>query len=97
MAIAFARLADSDLFYSFRRSPLVVLAAVVTAAIILSALLAPWIAPHNPFDLATLNLLDAFTPPAFEDKGFLFHSIGDKYLHAVATVARCMPVMIPAA
>src|SRR5437016_2988942 len=32
----------------------------------------------------------------FGDKGFLFHSIGDKYLHAVATVARCMPVMIPA-
>ena len=63
------RVLDSDLFYSFRRSPLVVVAALVTAAIILSALLAPWIAPHNPFDLATLNLLDAFTPPAFEAKG----------------------------
>jgi peptide/nickel transport system permease protein len=30
---------------------------------------APWIAPHNPFDLKTLNLLDAFTPPAWSDKG----------------------------
>jgi len=76
MAIVFARVADSDLFYSFRRSPLVVLAAVVTAAIILSALLAPWIAPHNPFDLATLNLLDAFTPPAFEDKGTATYLLG---------------------
>jgi len=71
-----ARVTDSDLFYSFRRSPLVVLAAVVTAAIILSALLAPWIAPHNPFDLATLNLLDAFTPPAFEDKGTATYLLG---------------------
>jgi len=76
MAIAFARVTDSDLFYSFRRSPLVVLAAMVTAVIILSALLAPWIAPHNPFDLATLNLLDAFTPPAFEDKGTAIYLLG---------------------
>ncbi len=76
MAIALARVTDSDLFYSFRRSPLVVLAALVTAAIILSALLAPWIAPHNPFDLATLNLLDAFTPPAFEAKGSPTYLLG---------------------
>ncbi len=63
------RFFDSDIFYSFKRSPLTVTAATVTAIIILSSLLAPWIAPHNPFDLRTLNLLDAFTPPAFEDKG----------------------------
>jgi peptide/nickel transport system permease protein len=29
------------------------------------ALLAPWIAPHDPFDLASLDLLDAFTRPAW--------------------------------
>jgi peptide/nickel transport system permease protein len=63
------RFTDSDLIFSFRRSPLVVTAAVITVIIIFSALFAPWIAPHNPFDLRTLNLLDAFTPPAFEDKG----------------------------
>ena len=32
----------------------------------------------------------------FEDRGFTFHSIGDKYLRAVAEVARCIPIMIPA-
>ncbi len=64
-----SRILDSDIFFSFRRSPLVVTAAVITVIIIFSALFAPWIAPHNPFDLRTLNLLDAFTPPAFEDKG----------------------------
>ena len=31
-----------------------------------AALFAPWVAPHNPFDLRTLNLLDALTPPAWE-------------------------------
>jgi peptide/nickel transport system permease protein len=28
-----------------------------------AALFAPCVAPHNPFDLATLNLLDALSPP----------------------------------
>ncbi|MGZ5685697.1 MAG: ABC transporter permease [Usitatibacter sp.] len=64
-----SRFLDSDVFYSFRRSPLVVTAAVITAVCFLSAIFAPWVAPHNPFDLRTLNLLDAFTPPAFTGRG----------------------------
>ncbi len=62
------RLADSDLYYSFRRSRVTVGAAVVTGFFVLSAVFAPWIAPHDPYDLATLSLLDAFAPPVwFED------------------------------
>ena len=62
------RLVDSDLYYSFRRSRVTVGAAVVTGIFVLSAVLAPWIAPHDPYDLATLSLLDAFAPPVwFED------------------------------
>jgi peptide/nickel transport system permease protein len=30
-----------------------------------AALFAPWLAPTNPFDLKTLNLLDALAPPAW--------------------------------
>src|SRR5947208_9227206 len=45
------------------------MAGIITAIIIVAALFAPWIAPHNPFNLATLNLLDAFTPPAFTGNG----------------------------
>jgi peptide/nickel transport system permease protein len=63
------RIYDSDIFYSFKRSPLVILAATVTLLSILMAVFAPWVAPHNPFDLKTLNLLDAFTPPAFTGRG----------------------------
>ena len=65
MAIALARFADSDVFYSFRRRPGVVLAAAIVAAFVVAAVFAPWVAPHNPFDLRTLNLSDAFTPPAW--------------------------------
>jgi len=31
----------------------------------------------------------------YESHGFLFHSLGDKYVRAVAEVAGCTPVMIP--
>jgi peptide/nickel transport system permease protein len=54
---------DSDLAYSFRRSPVAIVSAVVLLICLGAALFAPWVAPHNPFDLATLNLLDALSPP----------------------------------
>lgn len=63
------RMLDSDIFYSFRRSPIVVISAIVTAIYFLATGFAPWVAPHNPFDPATLDLMDAFTPPAWEEDG----------------------------
>jgi peptide/nickel transport system permease protein len=67
---------DSDIFYSFKRSPLVIIAAVIAAICIFAALFAPWVAPHNPFDLKTLNLLDAFTPPAWNANGKAGYFLG---------------------
>ena len=58
-----ARIADSDLFHSFIRSPVTVVSALVTLVIMVAALCAPLISPQNPFDPATLNLMDGFTPP----------------------------------
>ena len=55
-----ARALDSDLLYSFRRSPVAVLSAAIALVLILSALLAPWIAPHDPIDLASLSLARQF-------------------------------------
>ncbi|SFC07243.1 peptide/nickel transport system permease protein [Marinospirillum celere] len=57
------RILNSDLFYDFSRRPVVVLSAVMTLLIISASMLAPWIAPHTPFDPASLNLMDGFTPP----------------------------------
>ena len=54
---------DADLAYGFRRSPVAVASALVLLICLVAALFAPWIAPHNPFDLATLNLTDALAPP----------------------------------
>jgi len=64
-----ARVWDSDIAYSFRQSPVAIGATIVALVMVLSAVLAAWVAPHNPFDLATLNLLDASLPPAWEEGG----------------------------
>lgn len=66
---AAARFFDSDLWHSFSRSPVAVLSAAVALLCVGGAVLAPWVAPQDPFDLATLNLSDAFKPPAWSEEG----------------------------
>jgi peptide/nickel transport system permease protein len=60
---------DSDLAYSFRRSPVAIVSGTVLALCLGGALFAPWVAPHNPFDLTTLHLLDALLPPSWDVGG----------------------------
>ncbi len=66
---ALKRFFDGDVWHSFKRSPITVLAGVITVLFMGSALFAPWIAPHNPFDLATVDLLDGFIPPVWQEEG----------------------------
>jgi peptide/nickel transport system permease protein len=63
MADALRRFFDSDIFYSFRRSPVTVIAFIVTVLLFVMALFAPWLAPHNTADVASLNLMNARLPP----------------------------------
>lgn len=63
------RVFDSDLWWSFRRSPVTVAAAVMALVIIGGAVFAPWIAPHDPWDPASVSLLDASNPPAWLEGG----------------------------
>lgn len=70
------RALDSDVFYSFRRSPVVVVAAIVTVAFFAGAVFAPWIAPQNPFDLRQLNLMDASLPPMWLPDGMPEYPLG---------------------
>lgn len=63
------RFLDSDLWWSFTRSRVTIISAIVAAICIGGAVLSPWIAPHNPFDLASIDLMDAFKPPAFAQGG----------------------------
>ncbi len=67
---------DHDLAWSFRHSPVALAAAVLTALCVGAALFAPWLAPHDPFNSATLNLADGFTPPAWTEKGSARYLLG---------------------
>jgi len=53
----------SDVCWSFRHKPVAIVAALVFFLLIGAAVFAPWIAPHQPFDPSTLNLMDGFTAP----------------------------------
>jgi peptide/nickel transport system permease protein len=66
---AFARMLDSDVGYSLTRHKLVMLAAAITLLMVAASVLAPLIAPHDPYDLKALNLLDSNTPPAWLKDG----------------------------
>jgi peptide/nickel transport system permease protein len=73
---ALKRFLDGDVFHSFKRSPIVIVSAVVALTCIVAAAGAGLLAPHNPFDLKTLNLLDAFTPPAWTERGNPVYLLG---------------------
>lgn len=57
------RMWSSDFMWSFRSSPVAIVAASVVFIMVMAALLAPWIAPYNPYDPSSLNLMNGFTPP----------------------------------
>ncbi|MGL5736592.1 MAG: ABC transporter permease, partial [Beijerinckiaceae bacterium] len=54
---------DSDIGWSFRHSPVTMVAFAVAATMIALAAMAQLIAPHDPFNPATLNLMDGFAKP----------------------------------
>jgi peptide/nickel transport system permease protein len=61
--------AHSDVGHSFFSSPVAMAAALLAAACLFFAVFAPWVAPHNPFDLSTLELSNARLPPAWVEGG----------------------------
>jgi peptide/nickel transport system permease protein len=66
----------SDVGYSFRTSPVAVGAALIAFVCVFCAVFANVVAPHHPFDLATLELSDAFLPPAWVQGGIAKYLLG---------------------
>ena len=71
-----ARWLDSDVGHSFRSSPVAMLAAAIAFVCIFCSVFAGWVSPHNPFDLAALELGDARLPPAWESEGTRKYLLG---------------------
>lgn len=63
MVEALRNFAASDLIYQFKRSPVAIVAFAVTVLLIGVALFAPLITSQNPFDPASLNLMNGFSKP----------------------------------
>jgi peptide/nickel transport system permease protein len=65
----FKRAIESDLFYSFRRSKLTMVAAAITLLFFLLAIFASLLSPQNPFDPAQLQLINSRISPLWTDDG----------------------------
>ena len=62
-----AQFLEGDIWFSFSRSPIVVLSTLFLFIAFLSATFAPWVAPNDPFDLASLDIMDSSLPPAWNE------------------------------
>ncbi|WP_119421536.1 ABC transporter permease [Desertibaculum subflavum] len=60
---------DSDLWWSFTRSKVVVGAAIVTLLLFVAALIAPWISLQDPWDPGALQLINSRNPPVWIEGG----------------------------
>ena len=76
MTSVFTRMWHSDVGYSFRTSPVAIGAALVALICIFCSVFAGFVAPHNPFDLVTLELSDARLPPAWSAEGTTKYLLG---------------------
>lgn len=53
----------SDFFYYFKRDKVAILSFLILFGMIVLAFFASVLAPHNPYDLATIDIMDAELPP----------------------------------
>ena len=70
------RFLDGDLWHSFTHSPMAMAAALIALICIVAAAFANVLAPHHPFDLATLELADSRLPPAWLPEGRATYLLG---------------------
>ena len=76
MQAALRRFFDGDVWHSFRTSPVAIVAAVIALVCAFCAVFADFVAPHNPFDLASLELADSRLPPAWLEGGTSKYLLG---------------------
>ena len=60
----------------FAASRIALAGLALLALVLVAALLAPWISPQNPYDLAQLDLLDSRLPPGARSAAGAIHWLG---------------------
>jgi peptide/nickel transport system permease protein len=76
MRAALEKFWDGDLAWSWRHTPVAMVATILLAILLIAAFGADVLAPHNPFDLATINLIDALKPPVWHADGTTEYLLG---------------------
>jgi len=67
---------DNELVHLFLHSPVAIASALVATLAVMAALLAPVLAPFDPYDIGGIDLLDSLLPPAWTDDGDVRFPIG---------------------
>jgi peptide/nickel transport system permease protein len=76
MRASLAKFWNGDLAWSWRNTPVAIVATVLLIILLIAAFGADLFAPHNPFDLATINLIDALKPPVWHADGTKEYLLG---------------------
>jgi peptide/nickel transport system permease protein len=76
MRAALLKFWGSDLAWSWRHTPVAIVATALLLVLLIAAFGADALAPHNPFDLATINLIDALKPPVWHAEGTSEYLLG---------------------
>ncbi|WP_422409422.1 MULTISPECIES: ABC transporter permease [unclassified Endozoicomonas] len=63
------KIRQSNVWYSFVNDRLAMVAAFILAVMVAAALLAPVIAPTNPYDLSTIDIMDSEMAPSWSEDG----------------------------
>ncbi|PSW13064.1 ABC transporter permease [Photobacterium sanctipauli] len=63
------RFKNSDFLYYFRKDKVAMFSFAVFLVFALSAILAPVVAPTNPYDLSTIDIMDSELPPSWMEEG----------------------------
>lgn len=63
------RFRESYLVYAFKRDGIAIASFAILAILIVASLSAPVIAPRDPYDTASIDIMDAETPPAWMEEG----------------------------
>lgn len=63
------RFKKSYVLYSFKRDPVAISSFIILAILFLLSLFAPLIVPYNPYDTASIDIMNAEIPPAWMEEG----------------------------
>ena len=63
------KIKDSDIYFAFIKSPTAIISTAILIIIFFCSFFVELVAPFNPFDPSSLDLMEAFTPPSWEEEG----------------------------